>query len=71
MQRRDFLGQAAALGLALPRMVVIEDLDDPPAVGSFWGEVNGNIHRALGCVGAVTNGGVRDLNEVRALGFHF
>lgn len=54
-----------------PRVVVIEDLDDPPAVGSYWGEVNGNIHKALGCAGTVTNGGVRDLNEVGPLGFHF
>jgi regulator of RNase E activity RraA len=54
-----------------PRVAVIQDLDDPPAFGSFWGEVNANIHRALGCVGTVTNGGVRDLEEVRALGFHF
>ena len=54
-----------------PRVVVVQDLDNPPAVGSFWGEVNGNIHRALGCVGVVTDGGVRDLDEVRVLGFHF
>ena len=53
-----------------PRVVVIEDLDDPP-LGSFWGEVNANIHRAFGCVGVVTNGGVRDMEEVRALGFQF
>jgi regulator of RNase E activity RraA len=54
-----------------PRVVVIQDLDDPPAFGSFWGEVNANIHRALGCAGVVTNGGVRDLEEVRTLRFHF
>jgi regulator of RNase E activity RraA len=54
-----------------PRVVVVQDLDDPPAVGSLWGEVNSNIHRALGCVGVVTDGGVRDIDEVRALGFHF
>ena len=53
-----------------PKVIVIQDLDDQ-VVGSFWGEVNGNIHKALGAVGTVTNGGVRDLNEVRALGFHF
>ncbi len=53
-----------------PKILVIEDEDDVP-VGSYWGEVNGSIHRALGCVGTITNGGVRDLNEVRALGFHF
>jgi len=58
------------LGVPAPRVAVIQDLDQPPGVGSFWGEVNGNIHRALGCVGTVTNGGVRDLDEVRSLGFH-
>src|SRR3972149_3219093 len=51
-----------------PRIVVIQDLDDPPGIGAFWGEVNSNIHRALGCVGAVTNGSVRDLDEGRARG---
>ncbi len=57
------------LSIPEPRVVVIQDLDDEP-MGSFWGEVNANIHRALGCVGTVTNGGVRDLDEVEALGFH-
>src|SRR5688572_275754 len=54
-----------------PRVAVIQDLDDPPAFGAFWGEVNSNIHRALGCAGVVTNGGVRDLEEVRVLRFQF
>jgi regulator of RNase E activity RraA len=54
-----------------PRVVVIQDLDDPAAFGSFWGEVNANIHRALGCLGVVTNGGVRDMEEVRTLRFQF
>lgn len=54
-----------------PRIIVIEDLDDPPGVGSFWGEVNGSIHQALGCLGVVTNGGVRDLKEVHEMGFHY
>jgi len=54
-----------------PRVVVVEDLDDPPGLGSLWGEVNANMHRAMGCVGAVTNGSVRDLDEVERLGFHF
>jgi len=54
-----------------PRVVVLQDMDDPPGVGSFWGEVMVTIHKALGCVGTVTNGGVRDLDEVRKLGFHY
>ncbi len=33
--------------------------------------MNANIHKALGCLGVVTDGGVRDLDEVKALGFHF
>ncbi len=56
------------LSVPAPRVVVVEDLDDPRCVGSLWGEVNGNIHKALGCVAVVTNGGVRDLDEVEALG---
>jgi len=52
-----------------PRVVVLEDLDNPPGLGAFVGEVNANIFLALGCVGLVTNGGVRDLPEVRSLGF--
>ena len=73
-------GTAAALRLEswraleavpAPRIMVVQDLDDPAGVGAYWGDVQSNIHRALGCVGAVTNGSVRDLDEVRALGFHF
>jgi 4-hydroxy-4-methyl-2-oxoglutarate aldolase len=54
-----------------PWVVVIEDLDYPDPVGSYWGEVNGSIHKGLGAIGTVTNGGVRDLPEVRATRFHF
>ena len=53
-----------------PRVVVVQDLDQPPG-GAWWGEVNANIHRALGCIGVVTDGTVRDLDEARPIGFHF
>jgi regulator of RNase E activity RraA len=53
-----------------PRVVVAQELDQPPA-GAWWGEINANIHRALGCLGLVTDGTVRDLDEVRPLGFQF
>lgn len=59
----DYVANARA-----PRLAVIQDADDPPNWGAFYGEVNTNIHRALGFVGCVTNGAVRDLDEVRALG---
>jgi 4-hydroxy-4-methyl-2-oxoglutarate aldolase len=54
-----------------PRVIVVEDLDEPSGLGSLWGEVNANMHKAMGCVGCVTNGSVRDLDEVEPMGFHF
>lgn len=55
--------------LSGPKIVVIQDLDKPATVGSFWGEVNANTHRALGCVGTITDGAVRDLDEMTNAGF--
>jgi 4-hydroxy-4-methyl-2-oxoglutarate aldolase len=54
-----------------PRVVVVQDLDDPPAHGALWGEVMATTYSALGCVGTVTDGCVRDLEEARSIGFHF
>jgi regulator of RNase E activity RraA len=52
-----------------PKIVVVQDLDKPRLHGAFWGEVNSNIHRALGCVGTIIDGGIRDLDEMRNAGF--
>ena len=52
-----------------PRIVVVQDLDKPRVVGSFWGEVNANNHRALGCVGTIVDGAIRDLEEMNYAGF--
>lgn len=52
-----------------PRVVVVQDLDDEPGRGAMWGEVNATIFKALGCVGTVTDGSVRDLDEVRGMNF--
>ncbi len=52
-----------------PKIVVVQDLDKPQGVGSFWGEVNSNIHKALGCVGTITDGAVRDVDEMANAGF--
>jgi regulator of RNase E activity RraA len=57
------------LTMPAPRVLVIEDLDDPPGVGSWWGEMHATQAQAFGCVGSVTNGGVRDLVEVSGIGF--
>ena len=51
------------------RIAVVHDLDSYPASGCFWGEVNASIHKALGCVGTVTDSGVRDTDEMRSVGF--
>lgn len=54
-----------------PRIVVVQDLDEPPAHGALWGEVMATTFTALGCLGAVTDGSVRDLDEAHAIGFRF
>ncbi len=52
-----------------PKIVVVQDLDQPRCHGSIWGEVGANHARALGCVGTITDGAVRDLDEMRSAGF--
>lgn len=61
MQKRlDYLDYVAAE--PRPGIVVIEDLDgEHVGYGAFWGEVQSNIHKALGCLGTITNGSIRDI----------
>ncbi len=47
-----------------PRIVVIQDVDSRIGFGCFWGEVQTALHKALGCLGLITNGGVRDLDAI-------
>lgn len=56
-------------GVPGPKIVVVQDLDKPRVIGSFWGEVNSNIHRALGCVGTIVDGAIRDIDEMCNAGF--
>lgn len=56
-------------GVPGPKIAVVQDLDKPGFVGSFWGEVNSNTHRALGCVGTITDGCIRDVDEMTNAGF--
>jgi regulator of RNase E activity RraA len=53
-----------------PKVAVVQDIDSPPR-GAMWGEWNSNVHKALGCVGMVTDGAARDLDAVKKLNFHF
>jgi len=52
-----------------PKIVIVQDLDKPNVYAAFWGEVNSNMHKALGCVGTVIDGGIRDLDEMQNAGF--
>ena len=61
--------RAYVASLPGPKIVVVQDLDKPQVFGSFWGEVNANTHRALGCVGAIVDGAIRDLDEMANAGF--
>jgi regulator of RNase E activity RraA len=55
----DYLGQGEG-----PTIAVVQDVDSLPGVGAFWGEVNTHVHRGLGCLGAITNGSMRDLDAM-------
>jgi len=60
MQKRlDYLDYVAAQ--PAPSIVVLEDLDNEVGYGAFWGEVQSNVHKALGCLGTITNGSIRDI----------
>ncbi len=55
--------------VAGPKIVVVQDLDKPRTIGAFWGEVNSNAHKALGCVGTIIDGAIRDVDEMTNAGF--
>ncbi len=47
-----------------PRISIIQDLDGANiGFGAFWGEVNSSVHKALGCLGVVTDGSIRDIPQ--------
>jgi 4-hydroxy-4-methyl-2-oxoglutarate aldolase len=51
-----------------PRIVVLEDADARPGFGALVGELQGNVLHALGAVAVVTNGALRHLPQLHALG---
>jgi len=58
------------LDVPAPRIVVLEDMDEPPGRGAFIGDVHAAILQALGCIGVITNGAVRELPRIQETGFH-
>jgi regulator of RNase E activity RraA len=62
MQKRlDYLDYVASA--PQPAVMVMHDLDGPEhaGFGAFWGEVQSNVHKALGALGVVTDGSIRDI----------
>src|SRR5256714_1284532 len=61
MQKRlDYLDYVAAA--PQPAIMIMHDLDGEHAgFGAFWGEVQSNVHKALGALGVVTDGSIRDI----------
>ena len=57
------------LEVPAPRVLVLQDMDEPPGRGAFLGDMHAAILQALGCIGYVTNGAVRELPAVQAMGF--
>jgi regulator of RNase E activity RraA len=54
-----------------PSVLVIQDVSGAPSRCAYAGEVMATLAKRLGAVGMVTDGGLRDVHEVRALGFHY
>lgn len=54
-----------------PSVIVMQDISGEPSRCAYAGEVMATLATRLGAVGMVTDGGYRDLNEVRALGLHY
>ena len=47
-----------------PTITVIQDLDGANVgYGAFWGEVQSTVHKALGCLGVITDGMIRDIPQ--------
>jgi len=61
--RADFWN--GILEIPAPRILVLQDMDNPPGRGAFLGDMHAAILKALGCVAYVTNGAVRELPSVR------
>ena len=53
-----------------PAILVVQDVGPKRTHACFLGDVIASISHRLGAIGIVTDGGVRDLDWVRPLGFH-
>merc|ERR1712123_470395 len=68
--RKGMWSFMATLPTDLPKIVVVQDISKPVIYGSMWGEVNATFFKSVGALGCITDGGVRDLDEMKNVGFH-
>lgn len=54
-----------------PVVLIFKDVGPAPRKSAHAGEVMATLAQRLGVVGFVTDGGLRDVNEVRAMGIHY
>jgi len=54
-----------------PIVLVFQDVGPQPRKSAHFGEMMATLSKRLGVVGLVTNGGVRDILEVKRLGLHY
>src|ERR671917_2335372 len=57
--------------LPAPSVLVVQDISGAPSRCALAGEVMATRAKRLGAVGMVTDGGLRDVDEVRRLGFGY
>ena len=61
----------ALAAMAGPTVIAIQDVSGVPHRCAYAGEGMATLAMRLGAVGMVTDGALRDVDEVRALGFHY
>lgn len=63
---------AAVEAAPKPAVIVIKDIGPEPTRSCHMGEVMATTAKALGAVGCISDGGLRDVNEVQTMGgFHY
>ena len=60
----EYMCKTCTIHTEAPTVCMIEDLDWPNPIGSFWGEVNVALHKGLGLAGTITSGLLRDLDAI-------
>lgn len=70
--RKGFWAMFEALEqMPKPSVLVMKDVSGAPHRVAYAGEVMATLSKRLGAVGMVTDGALRDVKEVRELGFHY